>query len=171
VSKALLVIDVQNDYFPGGSYPLWNAEQTLDKVEQAIQKARADGTAVIVIQHVANAEPGKAPFFNAGTKGVELHPRIVAAADGAPVVVKQFADSFERTTLEEVLSKLGVTELLVSGMMTQNCVTHTAISKAAEKYDVTVLVDCCTTADPMVHGLALNALSTRVRLRPSTDVS
>ena len=56
------------------------------------------------------------------------------------MVVKEFADSFEKTKLEETLTKLGVTELLVCGMMTQNCVTHTAISKAAEKYNVTILV-------------------------------
>ena len=92
-----------------------------------------------------------------------------AAAPDAPVVVKEFADSFYRTGLEEVLSGLGVTELLVCGMMTQNCVTHTAISKAAEKYTVTVLPDCCTTVDAMIHNIALHALSTRVALLPSAE--
>ena len=55
-------------------------------------------------------------------------------------------------------------------MMTQNCVTHTAISKAAEKYAVTVLTDCCTTVSEILHLIALHALSTRVKLVPSTDV-
>ena len=63
----------------------------------------------------------------------------------------------------------GVNELLVCGMMTQNCVTHTAISKAAEKYDVFILVDCCTTVDEMIHNIALHALSTRVKLLPSSE--
>jgi nicotinamidase-related amidase len=67
-----------------------------------------------------------APLFNEGTHRAEIHSRILAAAPNAPVVVKQFADSFENTTLEETLSGLGVTDLLVCGMMTQNCVTHTA---------------------------------------------
>jgi nicotinamidase-related amidase len=49
-------------------------------------------------------------------------------------------------------------------MMTQNCVTHTAISKAAEKYDVSILMDCCTTVDEMIHNIALHAVSTRVPL-------
>jgi nicotinamidase-related amidase len=84
--------------------------------------------------------------------------------------VKEFADSFERTNLEETLSKLGATELLVCGMMTQNCVTHTAISKAAEKYTVCILVDCCTTVDEMIHNIALHAVSTRVKLVPSSEV-
>jgi nicotinamidase-related amidase len=54
-------------------------------------------------------------------------------------------------------------------MMTQNCVTHTAISKAAEKYAVTVLTDCCTTVSEILHLIALHALSTRVKLLPSTE--
>lgn len=48
-------------------------------------------------------------------------------------------------------------------MMTQNCVTHMAISKAAEKYSVTILPDCCTTVDEMIHNIALHAVSTRVK--------
>ena len=84
-------------------------------------------------------------------------------------MVKEFTDSFEKTTLEETLTKLGVTELLVCGMMTQNCVTHTAISKAPEKYTVTILPDCCTTVSEILHLIALHALSTRVKLVPSAD--
>ena len=87
----------------------------------------------------------------------------------APVVVKHFADSFHETTLAEELAKAGATELLVAGMMTQNCVTHTAISKAAEAYDVTVLPDLCTTVSEMLHLIALHALSTRVALVPSGE--
>ena len=46
MNKALLVIDLQNDYFPGGKFPLWNAEATLANVEQAINSARAKGVGV-----------------------------------------------------------------------------------------------------------------------------
>jgi nicotinamidase-related amidase len=54
-------------------------------------------------------------------------------------------------------------------MMTQNCVTHTAISKSAEKYKVSILVDCCTTVSEMLHNIALHAVSTRVPLVSSDD--
>ena len=170
MSKALLVIDVQNDYFPGGKFPLWHTEEALANTLRAIGRARAQGVPVILIQHVADGSRGIAPFFNAGTVGVELHPAVRTAAPEAPVVVKAFADSFHQTELEAVLAGLGATELLVCGMMTQNCVTHTAISKAAEKYAVTVLTDCCTTVDQMIHLIALNALSTRVALEPADAV-
>lgn len=59
--------------------------------------------------------------------------------------------------------------MLVCGMMTHNCVTHTAISRSAEKYTVRVLPDCCTTVSEMLHLLALHALSTRISLIPSAQ--
>jgi nicotinamidase-related amidase len=166
--RALIVIDVQNDYFPDGKFPLWNVEATLDKVESAIARARADAVPVILVQHVADASKGAAPFFNQGTWGVEIHARIRAAAPDASVVTKSFADSFLQTTLEQKLTELGIGELLICGMMTQNCVTHTAISKAAEKYKVSILGDCCTTVSQMIHLIALNAVSARVPVIDST---
>lgn len=70
--KALLVIDLQNDYFPGGKLPLWNTEAVLGNIEQAIEKANARGIPVVLVQHVAK---GPAPFFNEGTAGADIHPR------------------------------------------------------------------------------------------------
>ena len=167
MKKALLVIDLQNDYFPGGKFPLWNTYAILQNIERAIAKANAQGIPVIHIQHVA--KQGMAPFFNEGTPGADIYPSILAAAPKAPVVVKEFADGFEQTNLEETLTKLGVTDLLVCGMMTQNCVTHTAISKTVEKYKVTILPDCCTTVSEILHLIALHAVSTRVNLLPSSE--
>jgi nicotinamidase-related amidase len=165
--RALILIDVQNDYFPGGKFPLWNTDSTLANLEQAIAKAHSLGLPIVNVRHIANGKMGIAPFFNDGTPGAEFHPRIVAAAPDAKVVVKEFADGFFGTTLEDVLQDLGAEELLICGMMTQNCVTHTAISKSAEKYSVTILPDCCTTVNEMIHNFALRAVSTRVQLIPS----
>ena len=167
---ALLVIDLQNDYVPDGKFPLWNAEVTLGRIEAAIATARTNGIPVIHVQHIADGSRGPASFFSAGTEGVAIHPRILAAAPDAPIVVKAFADSFHQTNLESTLSGLGVTELLICGMMTQNCVTHTALSKAAEKYAVTILGDCCTTVSEPLHLIALHAVSTRLALVNSTEL-
>ncbi len=168
--QALIVIDLQNDYFPDGKFPLWNTDAVLANTEAAIAKARSRNIPVILVQHIADSAKGIAPFFNEGTAGVNIHPRILAAAPDAIAVNKAFADSFHNTTLEATLSRLGAEELLICGMMTQNCVTHTAISKSAEKYSVKVLTDCCTTVSQMIHLIALNGMSTRVALVESGAV-
>ncbi len=169
MSKALLLIDLQNDYFPNGKFPLWNTDAILTNIKAAIKQAQEKNIPVIHIQHVADPNMGLAPFFNQGDVGADVHPEILAAAPNAPIVVKHFADSFEQTDLEKVLQQHNVDELLICGMMTQNCVTHTAISKAAEKYKVSILVDCTTTVNEMLHLIALHAVSTRVPLVTSAD--
>lgn len=168
-TRALLVIDLQNDYFPGGKFPLWNAEATLERTLLAVKQAQAQRLPVVLVQHIADNRRGPAPFLAEGSEGAQLHPRLLAAAPGAPVVVKAFADAFHQTELTRTLTDLGVTELLVCGMMTQNCVTHTAISKAAEPYVVSILGDCCTTVSEMLHLIALNAVSTRLSVITSTE--
>ena len=168
MTKVLVVIDLQNDYFENGSFPLWNTDNVLGNIEKAIRKANDKKIPVILIQHIADSKSG-ALFFNEGTSGADIHPNILKISSQAPIIIKEFADSFFNTKLEETLSKLKVTELLICGMMTQNCVTHTAISKSAEKYKVSVLTDCCTTVDEIIHKMALRALSTRITLSSSND--
>lgn len=161
---ALIVIDVQNDYFANGAFPLWNVDAALAATVKAINAARSKGIPVIHVQHVMHAD-GAAPFFNAGTAGADIHPQVLAAAPDAPVVIKQFADSFEATTLSDQLASQGIDELLLCGMMTQHCVTYTALSKQAQSYsNVTVLSDATTTLSEVVHGLALSGLQTKVTL-------
>ncbi len=168
--KALIVIDLQNDYFPEGKFPLWNTEQTLANIEVAIAKAHEQNIPVIIVQHIANSEMGIAPFFNKDSSGADIHPRILKAAPDARIIIKEFADSFEKTNFEQTLKELDINELLICGMMTQNCVTHTAISKKAESYKVSILVDCCTSVDEMIHNIALHAVSTRVSLLPAEQL-
>jgi nicotinamidase-related amidase len=164
---ALIVIDVQNDYFEGGAFPLWNAQPTLVATEKAIGRARAIGAAVVFVQHVAK---GASPFFNAETEGVKLHERVRALVGDSPVIVKQYADAFEGTKLHETLQSLGVDELIVCGMMTQNCVTHTAISRQADAYQkVTVLTDASTTVSEMLHLIAVDGLAPRVTVATTDE--
>lgn len=159
---ALVVIDIQNDYFEGGAFPLWNPEQALAATEKAILGARSKDMPVVFVQHVA---AGPSPFFNPDTEGVKIHERMRAAAGGSPVVTKQHADAFEGTTLHDTLQGLGADELIVCGMMTQNCVTHTAISRRADDYrKVTVLSDASTTTTEMLHLIAIAGLAPRVNI-------
>jgi isocitrate dehydrogenase len=102
-----------------------------------------------------------------------LHMKATMMKVSDPIIFGHAVRAYFRPVFEkhaETLAKLGTTELLLCGMMTQNCVTHTAISKAAEKYNVCILVDCCTTVSEILHLLALHAVSTRVKLVPSSQV-
>lgn len=166
--QALIIIDLQNDYFQSGRFPLWNAEQTLEATLNAIARAQALGVPVILVQHVAQSSGQSAPFFNAGTEGVKIHSRLAQSLPDAPVVIKATADAFHETTLADTLAGMQVAELLICGMMTQNCVTHTAISKAAENYSVKVLADCSTSVSQIIHLIALKALSIRVQVMDAT---
>lgn len=163
MATALLIIDVQNDYFPEGAFPLWNTGATLDAIVAAIGRAQSRGEQVILVQHVAAA--ADSALFRPGTHGVGIHPDILAAAPDAPVIVKQHADSFHQTGLSDALADLGITRLRIAGMMTQNCVVFTALSPAADRYDVSVVSDCTTTLDEAIHGFALHGLSTRVAVQ------
>lgn len=160
---ALVVIDVQNDYFEGGAFPLWGAEQALAATQRAVRGARAKGWPVVFVQHVAS---GPSPFFNPGTEGVKLHERLRTEAEReTPIVTKQHADAFEGTTLQQTLQGLGADELVLCGMMSHNCVTHTALSRRADDYrQVTVLTDASTTVSEILHLIAIKGLSTRVAL-------
>ena len=162
--KALLVIDPQNDYFPDGKFPLWNTTKILENMKKAIKLATINNIQIIHIQHVADPSKGIAPFFNEHSDGVKIHPAIVKITATPEIIIKRFADAFEQTDLANVLKENNIEELLLCGMMTQNCVTHTAISKAADNYKISVLSDCCTSVSEMIHKIALNALSTRVSL-------
>ncbi|MBM6884570.1 cysteine hydrolase family protein [Pseudoflavonifractor phocaeensis] len=161
MKKALIVIDAQKEYYAGGGYPLWNMDATIANIKKAMAAAKEKNIPIILIQHVFPKDSGM-PIFIEGTPNDQIAEEILAEAPGAPIVQKADADSFYHTNLEEVLSGLGVEELIITGMMTHNCVVFTSLSKSAEKYQVKLIPECTTTIDPMVHNFALAGLSVRV---------
>lgn len=159
MKKALIVIDVQNEYFPGGKLELWDLDRTLKNTIAHIETARNVGTPVILIQHEYENE---APFFQKDSEGAKIHGKVLAAAgQDTPIIKKSFADSFHQTNLSEVLKEFKAEHLLICGMMTQNCVAFTSLSPETQNFSkVTVLGDACTTFNELTHSLALDGLST-----------
>lgn len=170
MTKALLVIDPQKDYLPEGTFPLWQVEKTVAHILEAIDKANNNNIPVIILQHVADPSVGIAPFFNEGTTGVEIIDSIKEKVPAENVVIKHYADGFYQTQLAQVLNSYNVDSIDVCGMMTQNCVTHTAISKDAENYNVHIISECCTTVNEAIHLIGLNAVSTRVSFAKIEDL-
>lgn len=96
--SALVIVDVQNDYFPGGAWELKGQVEAAQNVKRLLEDSRSKNTPIIHIQHVVEA--GDAPFFNKGTEGVKIHETVLPQ-NGEPLVVKQFANSFLETNLKE----------------------------------------------------------------------
>jgi len=161
MSSALIVVDIQNDYFSGGRFPLENSGLALANALNAIARARQAGELVIGIQHKA---PAGAPFLADGSTGAELHPAIAAALQGCTLIEKQQADSFLGTALGSTLAAGGVSAIRLVGMMTQHCITHTALSPEAAPFQVTILGAACAAPAAVLSDIALSGLAGRCRV-------
>jgi nicotinamidase-related amidase len=125
--RALIVIDVQNEYFTGQlpiEYP--PVEQSLPNIVQAMKTARESGVPVVLVQHDT---PEGAPVFAVGSDGWQLHPQV--AALGADLVVnKKLASSFTGTALAQWLADKQIDTLTIAGYMTHNCNAATIFEAA-----------------------------------------
>lgn len=139
---ALLIIDIQNDYFPGGTMELEGAEAAGEKAARALEKFRNDGLPVFHVRHLS-IRPG-ATFFLPGTPGAEIR-EAVKPREGEIVVEKNFPNSFRGTALQNYLDKHKIKNLVVAGMMTHMCVDASVRQAADLGYKVTLLADACAT--------------------------
>src|SRR5438552_13394886 len=117
--RALVLIDVQNDYFPGGRWTLSGIESAADNAAKVLAAARAAGDLVVHVRHeFARPDP---PFFAPGSDGARIHPK-VRAGDGEPVVLKHHVNAFRETDLKAILDRHGVGEVVICGAMSHRCV-------------------------------------------------
>jgi len=143
VAQALVVIDIQNEYFPGGAIPLPGAERAAGQAAQTIEAARAAGIPVV---HVRHEEPDSNEWFVPGSEGAQTHPA-VAPAEGEPVVVKHHPNSFLQTDLAQRLGALGASRIAFCGMMTSMCVDATVRAAADLGLDPVLVDDACAAPD------------------------
>jgi nicotinamidase-related amidase len=143
VADALVVIDIQNEYFAGGAIPLPGADVAAGRAAEAIAAARA---AEIEVFHVRHEEPGSDEWFVPGTRGAETNPA-VAPADGEAVIVKHHPNSFLQTELAGRLAALGATRVAFCGMMTSMCVDATVRAAVDHGLDAVLVDDACAAPD------------------------
>ncbi|CAN5455260.1 cysteine hydrolase family protein [soil metagenome] len=134
-STALVVVDVQNDVVVHA----FRRDAVVANIAVLVERARAAGVAVVWVQH---AEPG----LEYGSDGWRIVPELVPAA-GEPLVHKNYGDSFEDTTFEDVLRGLNIGRLVVVGAQTDACVRSTIHGAFTRGYDVTLVADAHTTGD------------------------
>jgi len=149
MTRALLIIDIQRDYFPGGAYPLVEPEAAAGAARSVLDAFRDAGEPVVHLKHVWD-EP-EATFMRPGTEGVEIHP-LVEPAEGEPVIEKAAPNGFVDTGLEERLRAAGIDSLVVAGMMSSMCVDATVRAAADLGFDVTVVHDACAAPDLSFEG-------------------
>ena len=154
MNKALILIDIQNDYFENGTMTLVGSEQASLNARQILDKFRTDGLPVIHIQHIAN-RPG-ATFFLPGTKGADINVN-VKPKENEKIIVKHFPNSFRETGLLEYLKSLQITDLVICGMMTHMCVDATTRAAKDFGFNITVIGDACATRDLTINGKVVKA--------------
>ena len=159
MKNALIVIDVQNDYFAGGAWPQFQAAETAARIAGCVRAADAAGWTVVAVRHVNAAD---APMLAAGSAGAAFYPAIALLLVGRATLDKRAADAFWQTDLAQVLAAAGVSDIYLCGMMTQNCITHTALSPDAAAWRVHIIADACTAPDARIHAVATRALSARL---------
>jgi nicotinamidase-related amidase len=142
MKTALLVIDVQKDYFPGGKMELVNPEAAAKQAYALLQCFREHGGMHVHIQHVSTRPD--ATFFIPGERGTDIHD-LAAHFEGEPLVQKHFPNSFRGTALLELLHDWGVERVVICGMMTHMCVDATARAAADLGFKVMVASDACAT--------------------------
>lgn len=154
MGQALILVDLQMDYFPGGRMEVAGAGAALAKAANLLRGFREKKLPVIHIQHVSS-RPG-ATFLLPGTEGIGIHPD-VSPREGEPVLVKHLPDSFRNTGLDEKLRDMGIDRLLVAGMMTQMCVDTTVRRAFDLGYAVTLAHDACAAREVFFNGKQVSA--------------
>ena len=177
MKTALLVIDIQKDYFPGGKYPLVNPLEAAQKAYMILQCFREHGGNHVHIQHISQ-EPD-ATFFISGERGTDIHDS-AAHFEGEPIVYKDEPNAFLNTNLLELLKSWEVERVVITGMMTHMCVDATARAASDLGFQVIIAADACATRDltygdttipaDLVHKAFLAALKSYGRVMKSEEI-
>ena len=152
--RALVLIDLQNDYFPGGRWTLSGIDAAADNAARVLAAARAAGDLVVHVRH--EFPTAEAPFFAPGSGGAKIHPK-VKNLEGEPVVLKHHVNSFRETDLKAILDRHGVEEVVLCGAMSHMCVDAGARAASDLGYRCVVVHDACATRDQEFEGVVVPA--------------
>jgi len=152
--RAVVVIDIQNDYFPSGKWPLVGIEAAADNAARVIEAARRAGDLVVHVRHeFAMPNP---PFFEAGSEGAQIHSKALNAP-GEPVVLKNNVNAFRATELKDILDRNGIDEVVIVGNMSHMCVDAATRAAADFGFKTIVIHDACATLDLEFNGVKVPA--------------
>lgn len=151
---ALLLVDIQNDYFPGGDWELHQMDQAALNAASLLAGARGGGQMVVHIRH--ENPTAEAPFFRPGSTGAEIHDAVAPTA-GEVVLTKARPNSFLDTGLLELLQGAGIEAVIICGAMSQMCVDATTRAARDFGFEVTVAEDACAARAMSFGGVEISA--------------
>ena len=165
MNPALIIVDLQNDYFAGGRMELEGIGEAGRKASQLLAVFRDKKWPTFHIQHISLGS--RATFFLPDTQGAEFQSDIAPLPE-EPVIQKNYPNSFRDTSLNEKLGNQGIEELMICGAMTHMCIDATTRAAFDLGFKCTVIHDACATrslefggktiAAEMVHGSFMAAL-------------
>lgn len=142
--KVLILIDIQNDYFPGGAMECFESLKAGKNAEKLLKWAREQKMIIIHIRHIS-MRPG-ATFFLPETPGSEINS-VVSPLEGEVIFIKHFPNSFRETKLESFLYENHINQVIIAGMMTHMCIDATTRAAFDLGFSCILAHDACATRD------------------------
>ena len=165
MKAALILVDIQKDYFPGGRMELVGMKEASENAREMLRFFREKKWPIFHIQHIAVKDG--ATFFLPNSQGIDIHENVTPVSN-EPVIQKHHPNSFLNTKLHEELLKAGIESVVICGAMSHMCIDATTRAAADLGFQCTVVHDACATKDltfggkavpaDMVHGAFMAAL-------------
>jgi nicotinamidase-related amidase len=155
MKTALVLVDIQNDYFPGGPMELEGSVQASLLARELLSAFRQRGLPLVHVQHLST-RPG-ATFFLPNTEGVKIHEH-VQPFDHEVIIQKHYPNSFRDTQLLTYLHAEQIKALVICGMMTHMCVDATTRAAFDYGFECLVAEDACATKTLLHRGQTIPAL-------------
>ena len=153
MKSALVLIDLQNDYFHGGKNELRLPERAAEQAARVLEFFRSHSLPVCHIRHISGPN---GTFFLPGTAGAEIY-KAVAPREGEKIFDKHYPNAFLKTGLSEELLGKQIDHLVICGMMSHMCVSTSVRAAQDYGFSVTVPEDACTTKDLVWQGAVIPA--------------
>ena len=154
MKKCLVMVDLQNDYFPGGKMELVGIEDAAENARILLTEFRKTKLPIVHMQHISI--PPNAFFFLPGTEGAKINDK-VTPQEGEAVVVKNYPNSFRDTSLLEILRNAHVDDLVICGAMSHMCIDATTRAAFDLGFNCVVAEDACATMDLVFKNKIIKA--------------
>ncbi|NJL10972.1 MAG: cysteine hydrolase [Calothrix sp. SM1_7_51] len=155
MKTALILVDIQVDYFPGGKWELVGMDLAALNTRRLLATFRESGRLIFHIQHIAK-NPA-APFCVAETQGVKIH-QSVEPRENEKIIIKEFANSFRETSLLNDLRDAEVERLVICGAMSNMCIDATTRAASDFGFNCIVAHDACAARHLEFYGHIIPAL-------------